>query len=167
MDGREAVQRAQELFLDDRNVYGCTEVTFIVLKEAFGLPDSEDSSSAMALNGGVAYSGGICGAISGAAMAIGLLAGRRIADHRAAKRAAHLIISGLIDDFDGEHGAVDCRDLLGMEVRTKAQHAAFIESGIWRDVCMRQVEFSVRLLTPLADEGAWAQALRDLEARQP
>jgi C_GCAxxG_C_C family probable redox protein len=167
MDEREAVQRARDLFLDDRNVHGCAETTFIVLKEAFGLPDSASSAAAMALNGGVAYSGGTCGAISGAAMAVGLLAERRVADHRAAKRAARLVTARLVRDFEGEHGAVDCRELIGMDLRTEAQHQAFIESGIWRDRCLRQVEFAVERLAPLADEATWEEALRQLEEREP
>jgi hypothetical protein len=70
-----AIEQARRLFLDRRNVYGCAETTFIVLKTAYGLEDADDSSAAMALNGGVAYGGGPCGAISGPP-GVGLLAGR-------------------------------------------------------------------------------------------
>ena len=70
--------RARELFLDESNTYGCAETVLIVLKETYGLPDASDSAPAMALNGGLAYSGGPCGAVSGAALAIGQLAAQRI-----------------------------------------------------------------------------------------
>ena len=160
-----AVERARQLFLDERHVHGCAEATFVVLKEAFGLPDSADSSAAMALNGGIAYSGGTCGAITGAAMALGMLAERRLPEHRVAKRAARLLTARLMDEFQREHGALDCRDLIGIDLRTDDGHRAFIASGIWRDRCLRQVELSVRRLAPLADEEAWRQALR--EARKP
>jgi len=50
-----------ELFLDDANTYGCAEVTLIVLQEQFGLPEAGDSSPAMALNGGIGYSGALRG----------------------------------------------------------------------------------------------------------
>jgi C_GCAxxG_C_C family probable redox protein len=167
MDERAAVERARELFLDDRTLHGCAETAFIVLAEAFDLAAGADPAAAMALNGGVAYSGGTCGAITGAALAVGILAGRRIADHAAAKRAARLVLAGLIDEFGREHGALDCRQLIGVDLRTEAGHRAFIESGAWRDGCMRQIEFVVRRLVPLADEVAWARALRELEATAP
>jgi C_GCAxxG_C_C family probable redox protein len=154
-----AVSHARELFLDDRNVYGCAETTFLALKKAFGLPDADDSAAAMALNGGVAYSGATCGAVTGAAMALGLLAERRIDDHAAAKRAARVLTAQLMAEFEREHGAVDCRRLLGMDIRTDEQHRTFIESGIWRDRCMSQIEFSVRRLARLADAHEWARAL--------
>ena len=118
----------------------------------------------MALNGGIAYSGGACGAITGAALAVGMLAERRIDDHRAAKRVARELVAGLMDDFLAEHGALDCRDLIGYDLRAPGQHDAFIAAGAWRERCMRQVEFAVTRMAPLADEDAWAAAVRDLDA---
>lgn len=87
-----------------------------MLKTVYGLEDPEDSSAAMTLNGGVAYGGGTCGAISGAALALGLLAGRRIADHREAKRVARDLVARLMDDFRAEQGTLDCRDLIGLDL---------------------------------------------------
>jgi C_GCAxxG_C_C family probable redox protein len=147
-----ARDRARQLFLDDANVYGCSETAFITLKEAFRLPDAADSSAAMALNGGVAYSGGICGAISGSALAVGLLAGRRTANHARAKRTARQFVARLVSDFEAEFGSVDCRTLIGRDIRTPEGHAAFIESGVWRTVCMRQIEFAVERLAVLATD---------------
>ena len=163
MNETDAIDTARRLFLDDANTYGCAETIFIALKEAYGLPDSGDSAAAMALNGGMAYSGGACGAISGAGMAVGLLAAQRIADHRDAKRAARRITARFMDDFEGTYGSTDCRDLIGMDIGTEEGHRAFIESGIWRDRCMRQIEFAVGRLAPLADEATWEQALHDLD----
>jgi C_GCAxxG_C_C family probable redox protein len=165
MDEREAVRLARRSFLDPQNVYGCAESTFIVLKAAYGLDDPEDSSAAMALNGGIAYSGGPCGAISGAALAVGILAGRRIEDHRTAKRMARLVVARLMDDFRAEHGEVDCLPLIGLDLRAPGSHEAFIASGVWRTRCMRQIEFAVKRLLPLADEPTWSATLAELEAR--
>jgi C_GCAxxG_C_C family probable redox protein len=155
-----ASRRARELYLNEANVHGCAETAFVVLKEAFGLPDAADSSAAMALNGGVAYSGATCGAVTGAAMALGQLAASRIADHREAKRAARDLTAGLLAAFETEFGATTCRALTGVDLRTEAGHRAFIESGAWREGCMRQVELAVTRLAPLADRGAWEEATR-------
>ena len=160
----DATGRAQELFLDDRNVHGCAETAFVVLKETFGLPDAADSSAAMALNGGLAYSGGTCGAVTGAALAVGMLAGRRISDHRAAKRVARLVTADLLGAFEAEFGTSACRELIGMDLRTEAGHQAFIDSGIWRDRCMRQIEMAVARLAPLRDETVWDATADALEA---
>ncbi len=149
-----ARHRARELFLDDANAYGCAETAFVVLKGAFGLPDPADSSAAMALNGGVAYSGATCGAVTGSAMAVGQLAASRIADHREAKRVARELTAQLLAAFEAEFGATGCRVLTGVDLSTEDGHRAFIESGTWRDGCMRQVEMAVGRLAPLAARGA-------------
>ena len=155
MTGPEAVTLARSLYLDDRHPYGCAETTLLVLKTAFGLPDPADAGAAMAFNGGVAYSGGVCGVISGAAIAVGLLAERRIADHGTAKRIAREIIAGLMDDFRRKHGAVECRTLIGQDIRTAEQHQAFLESGLWRQTCMGQITFAVDRLVALPDDPVW------------
>ncbi len=159
----QAVVRARELFLDGANTYGCAETTFVALKEAFGLPGAADSSAAMALNGGIAYSGGTCGAVTGAALAVGMLAERRIPDHRAAKRVARLLTADLMGAFEAEFGSSACRELIGHDLRTEAGHSAFIESGIWRDRCMRQIEMTVARLARLSGEAAWDAAVDALE----
>lgn len=163
MDEREAIESARGYFLDERHVHGCAETTFVVLKTAYGLPDPTDPSAAMALNGGIAYTGATCGAITGAALAVGMLADRRIDDHREAKRAARLVVGDLMDAFLDAHGELDCRALTGYDLRAPGGHEAFIESGIWRDRCMRQIEFAVRRLAPLADEGTWERHLGALD----
>jgi C_GCAxxG_C_C family probable redox protein len=147
------IERARSLFLTDDNVYGCAETTLIALQECYGLDHADDSSPAMALNGGVAYSGGTCGAITGAALAVGRLSERRVADHRQAKTTARTIIQQLMTDFEEAHGSVDCRDLTGMDLL--AEHDAFIESGIWRTACMRQIEYAIHRVAALADRGVW------------
>jgi C_GCAxxG_C_C family probable redox protein len=155
MTADEAAALARTLFLDESHPYGCAETTFMVLKEAFGLPDPTDPSAAMALNGGVAYSGGVCGAISGASLAVGLLAARSYKDHARAKNAAREVIARLMDDFGTQYGAVDCRVLVGRDIRTPAQHRAFIDSGTWRVTCMSQIDFVVRALASLPAGTAW------------
>lgn len=162
--------RARELFLAEENTYGCAETTLVALQEHYRLDDPSDSSAAMALNGGVAYSGGTCGAITGAALAVGRLSEQRIADHQEAKRAARTIIQHLMAGFRAAYGSVDCRDLIGMDLLE--DHDAFLESGIWRTRCMGQIEYSLSRVARLADETEWGAelvrlGLADASAEEP
>lgn len=145
---------ARETFLTEGNSYGCAETVLVVLKYAYDLPAPADSAPAMALNGGVAWSGGVCGTLSGAALAVGALAGRRIADHHLAKTVARQIIDELLLAFEDHFGSVTCGALVG-DIRGPEAHARFIASGVWRDSCMRQIEFVVTRLGPLADRDVW------------
>jgi C_GCAxxG_C_C family probable redox protein len=163
MTDQQAIERARAYFLTEDNIYGCAETTYVVLQEVFGLPNATDSSPAMVLNGGVAWRGGICGAISGAAMAVGRLAEQRVVGHKDAKQTARRIIDRFIDEFQAVQGCVDCRDLIGQDIHTDEQHTDFIESGVWRDVCMRQIEFAIRELFLLHDEQVWSQTVHAVE----
>jgi len=158
MSDSDLTQRTRSLFLTDENTYGCAEATLIALQEHWSLPDPTDSAAAMALNGGIAYSGGTCGAITGAAIAVGRLAQERITDHRRAKTAARTIVQHLMAQFADAHGSTDCRELTGYDLST--EHRAFIASGVWREVCMRQIEFAVERLAPLVDADLWDAELR-------
>jgi C_GCAxxG_C_C family probable redox protein len=143
MTEAEALRRARELFLRTDSHNGCAEVTLLVLQEAFNPDGKADPSPALALNGGVAWQGKVCGALTGAAVAWGILAARRM-PYGDAKQYARETIARLMGDFESRFGSVNCRDLTGWDIRTEEQHAAFVEEGAWRETCMRQVEFVVR-----------------------
>ena len=155
----QSIELTRALFLRDDNYYGCAETSFVALQKIYGLPDAADSASAMVLNGGVAYSGGVCGAISGAAMAVGRLAKERMDDHTEAKRTARTIIQQVMAEFDAEFGSHNCSGLIHYDISTQEGHDDFIESGIWRDTCMKQLEFAVGRLAALADPSEWDEAV--------
>lgn len=162
----DAVRQARKAYLDEHHVYGCAETTFVVLKQCFGLDEPPDSSAAMALNGGIAWTGGPCGAVTGAALAIGILAGRRTPDHGEAKRAARELVAELMGGFELEFGSLACRDLVGVDLRAPGAHQAFLAGGTWREACMRQIEWVVRQVAPLAEPSAWDAALAAIAARR-
>ncbi|MBU1226104.1 MAG: C-GCAxxG-C-C family protein [Actinobacteria bacterium] len=150
-------QRIRALFLEDEGYHGCAETALVALQEQFGLPNADDSSPALVLNGGIAYSGSTCGALTAAALAVGRLAAARIPDHREAKSAARYLIQEVMADFDERFGAVDCRSLTGYDMMT--DHDAFMADGAWKTACTTQIEFVVEGLAGLADEDNWRAAL--------
>lgn len=165
MTRRQLRERARSLFLDDANAFGCAETSFLTLRDAFAVAGGLDSSVTMALNGGVAYQGEVCGAITGAAVAAGLIAGRLEPDHAAAKRRARAATAWLVEDFRREFGSLRCRELIGRDIKTAEQHDEFIASGIWKTVCMRQIEFAVDRLGSLMDEVDPAAVAANEESR--
>ncbi len=160
---REGIALARDAFLDDANRYGCAEATLVALMEVLLPTDPVDTSAAMPFNGGLAWTGGPCGAVTGAALAIGLLAGQRIPDHQRAKVVSRELVASLVDEFTEGYGSLDCRDLVGVDLGAPGAHAAFIASGVWRRSCMDQIEFAVAATARLADPVAWAEAVTAAE----
>jgi C_GCAxxG_C_C family probable redox protein len=70
----------------------------------------------LALGGGVGHTGYACGAVTGAAMAIGLAVDRGLPGPVDAKKdRAYSLAAGFVNRFDEQFGGVDCRTLLGFE----------------------------------------------------
>jgi hypothetical protein len=88
-----------------------------------------------------------------------MLAAHRIDDHREAKRVARLLTAELLKQFEDEFGSSRCRELTGADLSTEAGHQAFLDSGAWRDGCLRQLESVVAAIAPLAREDEWAASL--------
>lgn len=154
------VARARHLCLDEETAFGCAEGTYAALQEHFELSDASDSTEAMALNGGIGYSGGTCGALTGAALALGRLAGTRLPDRPEAKRAARGLLQKLMAEFTVEHGSMQCRDLTGFDLAS--EHDDFLASGIWETACQAQIEFVIERIAPFTEHQAWDAALAGL-----
>jgi len=54
-----------------------------------------------------------------------------------------------------------------VDLRTDAGYRAFIESGVWRVRCVRQIEMAVARLAPVADETEWNEAIETPEPGDP
>ena len=101
--------RARNLYLTRQML--CAEAVVVSLNQAFhgGLSDTQAMALAAPFCAALGESGCICGALSGAVMATGLLLGREGADrHRGAMREG---ARRLHDTFKGVNGATCCRVL--------------------------------------------------------
>jgi hypothetical protein len=67
-----------------------------------------------------------------------------------------------MERFAAAQGALNCREITGLELKDEEQHRQFIESGTWRVTCMQGIEFAVRELAGLADEDAWQFAIQEV-----
>ena len=67
--------------------------------------------------------------------------------------------------FEAEHGASDCRTLIGYDLQAPGEYKAFIENGFWREACASQIRTVVVHLAELDDDEAWETAVRRTEAR--
>lgn len=101
--------------------YNCAQTVVGAYSDAIEVPFGELMKMTEGLGGGVAGTGDICGALSGAALVLGFLKGTSVADV-AHKEALNEQIKALINEFKEEHGTVDCFELKGVvnpEVRKK------------------------------------------------
>jgi len=90
-----------------------------------------------------------CGAVSAAAVSLGLRHRCSLADKAAAKQARNTIrrLSGqLVDGFDRQFGDIACGNLLGIDFSKDGEYKRFRESGIWQDKCQQYVIYIIEKL---------------------
>jgi C_GCAxxG_C_C family probable redox protein len=100
---------------------------------------------ATGFGGGMGRAGATCGALSGGAMALGLRFGRIEGDDLAAKNRCYAAVTALRERFAAECGAVDCRQLIGIDLTTEEGRQRARDAGLHDTVCRQCVEVAARL----------------------
>jgi len=96
--------------------------------------------------GGGMRCGELCGAVTGAVMAIGLKCGFYIEKDLEQKSYCYNKSYDFIEKFRETHGSIICRELLGVDVRCPADHAAQDAKDAHKTVCPKLVAGAAELL---------------------
>lgn len=109
--------------------------------------DTAPSAAAQYLGGGLAGMGEACGALTGAAVALGLHTFHQEANGEEPGSNATEFLQQLVRNFASEFGARRCRDLTGFDLSDPKQREAFFASDI-RSRCTDYVTWTCKRLTP-------------------
>ncbi len=103
-----------------------------------------------AFGGGCGRQGGLCGAVAGAMMALGLKHGRTKAEDTATRDACYAAVQALWREFKTRNeGKLDCRDLLGCELGTPEGAAQAKAMDFHNKVCPKFVRDAGEILETL------------------
>ncbi|HCM28818.1 MAG: hypothetical protein A2Z99_12180 [Treponema sp. GWB1_62_6] len=134
--------RALELFAAG---YNCSQATFAALAPSLGMDEATALKTAASFGGGIARSGGVCGALTGALLALGLKRGQCDISPEI-KNAMYLRAGALMDAFAKGRPSADCRDLIGCDLSTAEGRAAALSRDVHKTVCRDLVAEAVRLV---------------------
>ena len=101
--------------------YNCSQAVFAAFSEEVGLPRQTALQLASGFGGGIGRMREVCGAFSGAVMALGALYG---SDDPAHKTAVYAMVQELAAKFKAETGSLICRELLGLDKPEGDPHAS-------------------------------------------
>lgn len=102
-------QTAEELF---REGYNCSQAVLIAFEDKTGLDRKTAAMLSSSFGGGLARMREVCGAVSGAAMVLGLLKGFSDPKDFSAKSSHYRLVQEFARRFKEENGSVICRELL-------------------------------------------------------
>src|SRR5512136_1583621 len=110
-----ASKRSLELF---KSGFYCAESVLQAIAESQGIHSDLIPRIASGFCSGVARTGGMCGAVSGAILSIGLVAGRNLPAESI--EPSYALTQKMIRFFESEYGSVNCRQLIGCDLATEA-----------------------------------------------
>lgn len=144
----EAARKAVALFTERPEANHCAPATIITLQEAYDLPGGDLLAwIATGFRGGICL-GEICGALSGAVIAMGLMAYKVLGpDTHQQKIACHAIMPYIRDlsyGFNRIFGSIHCAVLTGQRERTPEENEIYSRTRVGKDICTPFVDFVVR-----------------------
>jgi C_GCAxxG_C_C family probable redox protein len=133
-------ERAVELF---SNSYNCAQSVYAACATGDGLSEAQRLAIAAPFGGGIARQGEVCGALTGALLALGEAAGGAMAaDPVAGRNALYEQVKQVTAAFREAHGAIVCRELTGCALNTEAGQRTFKERDLHKTLCTVLVAFA-------------------------
>jgi len=129
--------------------FNCSQSVLAAFAPQLGLPEATALKLASPFGGGVARQGEICGALTGALLALGLARG---ADSPAGKDATYRMGQEFLRRFRERHPAVTCRALLGASIRTPEEWQAARQSGVFESVCPAVIRTAAEITAAMMEE---------------
>ena len=143
IDAKEIEKRAEELF--GSGLY-CAESVLLAVAEHAGIDSQLIPKIATGFCGGMSRTRGVCGAVNGGVMALGLLFGRNspelAVDNTYGKVQQFLAI------FQERYGSINCFDLIGVDLGTEEGREQFKQRGI-RSTCQGFTGGAARMVAEL------------------
>jgi C_GCAxxG_C_C family probable redox protein len=134
---------ARKYFL---NGYNCSQAVLRTVVEERGLMFDQAPLVASGFGGGIGRQGGICGAATGAVMAIGVLVGSMNSDPKKQKELAYDYAAKFLIRFRKDFSTETCRDLIGYDVSDPAARKQAYDDGVFTKICPGLVEGAVDIV---------------------
>lgn len=138
--------KAEQAVKNFEKGFNCSQAVFSVFAEDFGLEEKLAQKIASGFGGGIARGGDICGAVTGAIMALGLKFFTTDTDIQQSKTKVYEIVREFKKRFEKQHGSIICRELLGCDIRTDAGFKKSLEEDLHNKICKGLVQDAVKIV---------------------
>ena len=135
------INEAVRLF---NNGYVCSQAVFAAFSPQLGLDENQALKIGACFGSGM-RKGEVCGACTGALMALGLKYGESKAESNEA-------CERFLDEFKKENGSYICNDLLGCDITTKEGVEFATENKLFKEFCPKMVESAAKITEKIINE---------------
>ncbi len=128
------------------NKFNCSQSVLTAFINESGLSEDDSLRVACAFGGGIGRQQHTCGALTGAAMVLGLVFGKGKNDSDDKKLDSYANTVELFDEFTRLNGSTNCRKLLNdLNMRDAGDLELINELGLFNTSCRKYVADAVRL----------------------
>ena len=130
-----SIEEAVQLF---EGGYMCSQGVFAGFSEDYNLSKDQALKIGACFGSGM-RKGEVCGACTGALMALGLKYGDD-------KAKSDEVCDKFLDEFKKQNGSYICRDLLGCDISTPEGVKHAVDNNLFREFCPMMVESAARIV---------------------
>ena len=136
-------KRALELLGQE---YSCAQSVLRAVLEHYDMMFEYSTLVSAGFGGGIAHQGEICGAVSGAIMALGILEGQNTSDHKEHKIKTYDLGEKFIAKFREKFETTKCSDLTGVDITDENARNKASQDGHFARICPQFVDYAVRII---------------------
>ncbi len=129
--------------------FNCSQSVFVAFAAQNGMPEELALKLASPFGSGFARQGEVCGAVTGALLALGLRYGT---ETPAGKGDIYRISQEFLRQFKARHGTLLCRGLIACDIATPEGYEQAAEKGVFRTICPDLVRDAVEFTQKLMEE---------------
>lgn len=129
-------EKSKEYFAQKFN---CAQAVFAAFADELGLPEKEALKIGGCFGSGM-RKGEVCGACTGALMALGLKFGQCDAADTESKQITNNKTVEFLESFKKENGSYICNELLGCDIKTPKGVQFALDNNLFTDFCPKMVE---------------------------
>lgn len=126
--------------------YNCGQAIMAAFAEDYGISRETAIKMSMNLGAGCAFRGELCGAVSAALLIYGLHYGTDQVNDELKQEIVFHLSSEHLNEFKELFGSLNCRELLGLDVKNPDDFLRINEDDLFRLKCTRFVSESARIL---------------------
>jgi C_GCAxxG_C_C family probable redox protein len=134
-----------------RQGYTCTQSILASFARHYGLQQDLAFRIGEPFGAGISCTGGMCGAVTGAIMVLGLQYGSALSDDDPARYHTYQLVQELMYRFTHIHGSIQCADLIGYNLSDPQQLQNVIEKGLFFQLCPALIHDAAQILVEITD----------------
>jgi C_GCAxxG_C_C family probable redox protein len=146
------MDRTEEALATFNNGFNCAQAVLSAFSEKLGMNRDLALKVASGMGAGLGHQGRVCGVVFGAYLVLSLRAGSSHPNDELSKELVYNLTRRFDTSFLNIHKALNCSELLEVDMSTPEGYSAALEQGLFDTKCQLFVKDAVRIIEQIFDK---------------